>query len=45
MLFAFTGILDAIRENYMGSIFCLMVAGVCDMFDGSVAATRDRDFI
>ena len=44
MLFAFTGIFDAIRENYTGSIFCLMVAGVCDMFDGSVAATRDRDF-
>lgn len=43
MLFAFTGILDAIRHNYIGSIICLMAAGICDMFDGAVAATKDRN--
>ena len=37
MLFAFTGILDAIRENYIGSILCLMCSGICDMFDGKIA--------
>ena len=43
MLFAFTGILNAIRENYTGSILCLMCSGICDMFDGSVACTKERN--
>ena len=43
MLFAFTGITNAIREDYTGSIICLMIAGVCDMFDGKVASTKDRN--
>lgn len=42
MLFAFTGILDAIRQNFIGSIICLMCAGICDMFDGAVASTKER---
>ncbi len=43
MLFAFTGIMDAIRQNFSGSIVCLMIAGLCDMFDGAVASTKDRN--
>ena len=43
MLFAFTGILDSLRQNYTGAIICLMMAGVCDMFDGAVASTKDRN--
>ncbi|EOS23473.1 CDP-diacylglycerol-serine O-phosphatidyltransferase [Lachnospiraceae bacterium 3-1] len=42
MLFAFCGILQAIGQNYWNSVFCLMLAGVCDMFDGTVAATKIR---
>ena len=43
MLIAFYGILEAISEKYWTSIFCLMLAGLCDMFDGTVAATRERN--
>lgn len=42
MLFAFAGILRVIRQNYWEAAFCLMFAGVCDMFDGTVASTKDR---
>ena len=43
MLFAFTGILESLRQNFTGAIICLMMAGVCDMFDGAVASTKDRN--
>lgn len=42
MLFAFCGILRAIGQKYSEAIFCLMLAGICDMFDGAVAATKVR---
>ncbi|MCI9081919.1 MAG: phosphatidylserine synthase [Lachnospiraceae bacterium] len=42
MLFAFYGILQVIDENYWVAVCCLMLAGICDMFDGTVAATRQR---
>lgn len=42
MLFAFCGILQAIGQNYWNAVFCLMLAGVCDMFDGTIAATKNR---
>ena len=42
MLFAFAGILRVTRGYYWEAVFCLMFAGVCDMFDGTVAATKDR---
>lgn len=42
MLFAFCGILQAIGQNYWNAVFCLMLAGVCDMFDGTIAATKIR---
>lgn len=40
MLFAFCGIMRAVSKNYWEAVFCLMLAGVCDMFDGAVAATK-----
>lgn len=43
MLFAFYGILRAISQNYWEAVFFLMMAGVCDMFDGSVAASKIRN--
>lgn len=42
MLFAFCGILEAIHLSFGKAILCLMVAGICDMFDGAVAATKNR---
>lgn len=42
MLFAFCGILSAIEHRFVDSLICLMFAGVCDLFDGTVAATKDR---
>ena len=42
MLTAFCGILCVMCQNYQGAILCLMIAGVCDMFDGAVANTRKR---
>lgn len=43
MLFAFAGIMDAIRQNYIGSVICLMCSGICDMFDGAIASTKERN--
>ena len=43
MLSAFLGILKVVHGDYWGAVFCLMIAGVCDMFDGMVAATKVRD--
>lgn len=42
MLVAFGGICHALNGNRFGAILCLMVAGLCDMFDGTIAATRPR---
>lgn len=43
MLFAFCGILNAIECDFQDSLMCLMLAGGCDMFDGAVASTKQRD--
>lgn len=43
MLFAFCGILQAIKEAYWDAAICLMFAGICDMFDGAVASTKNRN--
>ena len=43
MICAFCGILRVIRQDYRGSVICLMLAGICDMFDGAVAATKARN--
>lgn len=42
MLIAFFGILRVISQDYLRAVFCLLLAGVCDMFDGAVASTKDR---
>ena len=42
MLFAFKGIILAIKGMCWNSLLCLMIAGICDMFDGAVASTKDR---
>ena len=43
MLFAFCGILMSIGGRFLDAILCPLLAGVCDMFDGAVAATKERD--
>lgn len=43
MLFSFCGLLRVISQDYWNALFCLMLAGICDMFDGSVASTKDRN--
>ena len=40
MLFAFCGILQAINLRFSDAVLCIMLAGVCDMFDGAVASTK-----
>ena len=42
MLCAFCGILRIINEDYWDAVFCLLFSGICDMFDGAVAATKAR---
>lgn len=41
-LFAFLGILQCLKYRFQDAILCLMLAGICDMFDGAVAATKER---
>lgn len=42
MLASLTGIVYAIDGNSSAALACLMVSGVCDMFDGKVASTKIR---
>ncbi len=43
MLCSFHAILMAINERYWESVVCLMFAGLFDMFDGTVANTKNRN--
>lgn len=43
MMFAFMGIIKVLNNAYTEAVFCLMFAGICDMFDGVVASTKDRN--
>ncbi len=43
LLLACFGIFQVMGEQYWTALFCLMAAGVCDMFDGTVAKTKERD--
>lgn len=36
------GIYMAMKGHVEGAVFCLMLSGFCDMFDGKVARTKDR---
>ena len=40
MLSGFSGVLFILNGNLWGAVICLMIAGVCDMFDGKVASTK-----
>ena len=42
LLFALYGISSVMRSEYYIAVVCLMAAGLCDMFDGAVAATKKR---
>ena len=42
MLIAFFGITRVMSQDYWTAVFCLLLAGVCDMFDGAVAAIKTR---
>lgn len=42
MLAGFSGIALAAEERVIGALICLMIAGVCDMFDGKIASTMER---
>ena len=42
MLSGFTGIAYAGSGNLKGALICLVIAGVCDMFDGKIASTMER---
>lgn len=43
LVFAFMGIIMVLKNDYYDSIILLMLAGVCDMFDGAVASTKERN--
>lgn len=43
MLSGFTGILFASEGAFCRAMLCLMIAGVCDMFDGAIASTMKRN--
>lgn len=42
MLIGFVGITYTMEGAYRQAVLCLMTEGVCDMFDGTVAATKQR---
>lgn len=42
MLSAFTAILFSINGWFFNAMLFLMIAGICDMFDGAVAGTKAR---
>lgn len=43
MIFAFVGIIAVLNYAYSDAILCLMLAGICDMFDGTIASTKKRN--
>lgn len=42
MLTGFIGIIYAFEGNPFKAVICLMLAGLCDMFDGALASTKVR---
>lgn len=41
-LFGFAGILYTMNADLKTAMLCLMIAGLCDMFDGKIASTMKR---
>lgn len=42
MLVSYAGITYAFRGDTHTALVCLMVSGICDMFDGAIASTMER---
>ncbi len=42
MLSGFMGVVYTFEGNSLAAVICLMFAGFCDMFDGTIASTRKR---
>ncbi len=42
MIVGFTGITCILNGDLNGALICLMISGVCDMFDGKIAFTMER---
>lgn len=42
MLSSFYGIVNILENNTFTAVICLMVSGLCDMFDGKIASTMKR---
>ena len=42
MLVGFTGVTFALGGDLHTALLCLMISGVCDMFDGAIASTMER---
>ena len=42
MLTGFVVITCAFNGNIRGALICLVIAGICDMFDGKIASTMER---
>jgi CDP-diacylglycerol--serine O-phosphatidyltransferase len=42
MLVSFTGLAFASKGELHTALLCLMISGVCDMFDGKIASTKVR---
>lgn len=40
---AFYGIMQAVNEHFLNAVVFLMMAGICDMFDGTIASTKNRN--
>ena len=43
MVSSFTGVTFALRGKPDAAVICLIISGVCDMFDGTVARTAKRN--
>jgi CDP-diacylglycerol--serine O-phosphatidyltransferase len=43
MLIGFTGVTFAVENKIGQAVLCLMFSGICDMFDGTIASTRERN--
>lgn len=42
MITGFLGIVYAFEGNLFYAVACLMIAGFCDMFDGTIASTNKK---
>lgn len=42
MLVSFVGISFTVSGDFKSALTCLMISGVCDMFDGKIASTKVR---